>query len=269
MGRVLMLLYTRRVLNADRINQIANDPSVRPWMGGEGELDLSAAVGDSANITFLSNEDNGAYLCHKTGDGVYEVHSMFLPSGRGGYAVDCMREALRFMFCATDCVELRTRIPDNNEMAKGIGKVAGFQEIFRRDNYWPSPEGLIGCSHQSMSLDVWRGRDTDIRQHGELFHEKLEAAKIEMGSPLPVHDEDEAHDRAVGASMLMALNGNPRKAVWAYNRWAIFAGYAPISLLSDAPVLVDVVDAIVAPKGGEMEIVLCRSQPSPPSRAPV
>lgn len=253
-----MLLHTRRVLDAVRINEIANDPNVRPWLGGEGDLDLTNVVADPANISFLSNENNGAYVCHKVGDGVYEVHSLFLPSGRGGYAVDCMREGLRYMFCATDCVELRTKIPDNNEMAKGIGRIAGFQEIFRRENCWLASDRKTGCSYQSMTMDAWRSRDPDIRQHGELFHEKLEMAKAGIGSALPIHDEDEAHDRAVGASMLMALNGNPRKAVWAYNRWAIFAGYAPITLLSDAPVLIDVVDAVVSPKGGDMEIVLCR-----------
>jgi hypothetical protein len=58
----------------------------------------------------------------------------------------------------------------------------------------------------------------------------------------------------------MALAQNPRKGVWAYNRWAVFAGYLPIALVSDAPVVIDVVDAVVTANGPDMEVLLCRVQ---------
>ena len=94
----MILQHTHRVLEASRLNEIANDDSVRRWMGGKGELDFTLPLKDVANIALMANEENGAYFFHRVGDGVYEGHSMFLPSGRGGYAADCLREAMRSMF---------------------------------------------------------------------------------------------------------------------------------------------------------------------------
>ena len=251
-----MLAKLKRSLNPAPFNAIANHPDVRPWLGGEGPLDLGAIVANPAKVPFL--HEQGGFICHKIGDGRYEVHSLFLPEGRGGEAVACMREGMVFMFCATDCVELVTKCPDGNGAALGIARVGGFQEQFRRERCWAFQGDMVGVSHQALSLQRWITRSNECLDRGRWFHEKLEAAKIAKDSNRPIHEDDEAHDRAVGASVLMALAQNPRKAVWAYNRWAVFAGYAPITLLSEAPPVIDVVDAVVAPRGEDMEVMLCR-----------
>ena len=49
----------------------------------------------------------GGFIAHKLMDARYEVHSLFLPEGRGGLAIECAREGLAFMFCATDCAAIR------------------------------------------------------------------------------------------------------------------------------------------------------------------
>lgn len=257
----MILNLMRRVFNAEAVNAIANHAEVRPWLGGRGELDFSAVAGNTDNICFLA--EGAAFVCHKIGDGRYEVHSMALPSARGGFAIECVREGLRYMFCATDCVELVTRCPDGNRAALGFAREAGFQEIFRREACFDAGgEEPIGASYQSMTLDRWRGRDPVIASYGERFHEVISAS--DMGAAFIAHADDEAHDRAVGASMLMVLAGNPRKGVWAYNRWAIFAGYGSISLISEAPLVIDAAGVLVGPRGGEMEVLLCRELLSPP-----
>lgn len=253
----MILERLRRTFDPARFNEIANHPDVRPWLGGaDGPLDLSPVVGDPANVAFIG--EGAGFICHKIGDGRYEVHSMALPEARGAGTIELVREGMRFMFCATDCTELVTKCPDGNAAALGIARASGFQEIFRREHCWPFRGDMVGVSYQSITFDRWRARDPIIAERGDWFHAKLECAKLAKGSTLPVHAEDEAHDRAVGAAVLMVLAGNPRKAVWSYNRWAIFAGYAPIMLLSESPAVLDVADAIVTPNGAEMEVLLCR-----------
>ena len=246
----------RRSFDAARFNEIANHESVRPWLGGEGELDLAGIVSNPANVALLG--DHGGFVNHNLGEGRYEVHSLFLPEGRGSVAIEAMRRGMEYMFTATDCVELVTKCPDGNRAALGIARVGGIEEQFRREAAWSFNGDLVGVSYRAISLAKWISRAPECLVRGQWFHKKLEAAKVNSGSNLVAHEDDEAHDRAVGASVLMALAGNARKSVWAYNRWAIFAGYQPIMLLSDAPILIDVVDAIVSPKADDMEILLCR-----------
>jgi hypothetical protein len=95
----------------------------------------------------------------------------------------------------------------------------------------------------------------DLEADGKQFHELLEAAKIQEGSPLPVHDDEPAHDRMVGAVSRMCHRGQARKGVILYNLWANAAGYVPITLLADNPPLVDVVDGVVGIEGGAMKVL--------------
>jgi len=64
----------------------------------------------------------------------------------------------------------------------------------------------------------------DVLAHGQAFHRQLFAA---IGA---LHPEDSAHDLAVGAAVVLAVDGgNPAAAVAGYNDWAHDHGYAPIA----------------------------------------
>jgi hypothetical protein len=43
-----------RQFAAERANRIANDPEVRPWLGGSGALDFSALVANLANVLLMN-----------------------------------------------------------------------------------------------------------------------------------------------------------------------------------------------------------------------
>jgi hypothetical protein len=101
----------------------------------------------------------------------------------------------------------------------------------------------------------WAMSTPELEDDGKQFHELLEAAKIQEGSPLPVHDDEPAHDRMVGAVSRMCHRGQARKGVILYNCWANAAGYVPIALLADNPPLVDVVDGVVGIEGGAMKVL--------------
>lgn len=241
-----------RTMSADFLNTVANHPEVRPFLGGGWEpLDLTAKVQDPGNIALVT--EHGGWLLQGMMPGVYELHTLFLPQGRGRPYFAAAKEALRYVFTSTDALEILTKCPDENAGARMAASLMGFRERFRREGIW---ETGCGVSFQALTLDDWVARDPVIKQAGHDFHETLEAAKLAAGSELPTHPDDEAHDRMVGACFLMAQAGFVQKAVGIYGRWALFAGYQPILAL--APNVIDVRDCVVEIKDHRMAVLLVR-----------
>lgn len=246
-------------MDADRLNDVANDPAVFPWLGfvGQlGDLDLTPVVENPANIAL--DCDHGGYVLVNQGGGQYEAHTLFLPSGRA-LAYEAAVAGFRYLFTATDCIRIVTKVPAGNPHAAAHAKRCGFEEVFSRPAVWAGQSGAEDVSYQELTLDCWLSRsDPAAIAKGRWFHDELEAAKIASGSIREVHEDDEAHDRAVGAAVLMFQAGNAAKAAWHYNRWAALAGFAPLSVLSLNPLVVDVVDAVVEVTSAGMEVLKCR-----------
>lgn len=242
----------RRTLDPAFLNTIVNHPEVRPFMApGDGEIDLAPVISNPANFALVT--EGGGFVLHCHEPGIYEVHSQFLPEHRGGHAVKAMREGFDYMFTRTDCTRVVTQVPDNNPAAKGFARLARFRPMFRRE------QGLLGpTEYMGLGIEEWAQDNHSLEADGEWFHAQLEDAKKANGSALPVHDHDPAHERAVGGAVRMIRAGNAAKGVGFYNRWARLAGYAPITLISARPPVIDVVDAVVSLRDNEMEILLCR-----------
>lgn len=237
-----------RTLDGAFFNEIANHPDVRPWLGGEGILDLRQTVANPDNVAMRYL--GGGLIYEKQDDGLYEVHSMFLPERRGKYAVTVMRHSLEYLFTHTDCLEILTRVPDGNRAADGFARLAGGREVYRLEH---DPK-LFGApvSVRSLTLDMWRSRSEMCLSAGQSFHDALERAGEHDG-----HPEEDAHDRAVGASVLMFRANNPGKAVWAYNRWAKVAGYQCVELASTSPLVISMGKSFVAMLDGRIEVMKC------------
>lgn len=235
----------RRTFDATHLNAIANDPAVFPWMESKIPVDMSMVALDAAN--FLLECDDGGFLLIQHEPGRYEVHSIFKPDA-GATTIRAMREAMDWMFTRTPCEAICSKIPDGNDRAHGFAIAGGLREIFRGAD----------ASYVEIGIMDWAMRTKALQVHGERFHATLDAAKLASGSPLPVHDYDVAHERAVGAALLMIERGQPAKGIAFYNRWARIAGYAQIRLFSTAPVIVDVVDAVVGIGTDGLEVLLCR-----------
>lgn len=243
----------QRTMDASHLNAVANDPDVRPQLGGVGELDLTGLLADASNVA-LQNEHGGFIFCRQDA-GRYELHTLFRPAGRGLALLTAAADAARYMFTATDCLEIVTKCPEPNRAADVMVRRCGFRPLFERAGAWEDGSAI---RYFWLSLEDWRGQDPVIVDEGEAFHDLIERAKRERGSELPIHPDDEAHDRAAGAAMLMAKAGQVRKAVWSYNRWAMLAGYAPVKLLSETPPVIDIQDAVLGLRGGALEVLLCR-----------
>lgn len=244
-----------RTLSARNLNAVANHADVRPWLGGDGPLDLTALVENPFNFAFETA--HGGFIGVAQSATRYEVHSLFLPEGRGAEAIGAMRSAAAYMFSATPCQELVTKVPQTNPAAAAMAKRAGFESAFMRSIPWSNDE-RVPVEFLGLSLERWAMRSTITAERGAWFHECLSATKAAVGSTLAVHDDDPVHDAMVGAAILMAAAGNGAKAVVVYNAWARFAGYAPITLVSEHPTVIDLQDAVVEASPTEMEILLCR-----------
>jgi hypothetical protein len=243
----------RRTFNGHRFTLIVNQPDVRPLMGGEGELDLIPAALDPKNV-FLEGE-RGGFAVMPLYEGVYECHTIFPSMVNAREVVREMREAMAYMFLETDCQEIKTKVPFVNEGAIHLAKLGGFVEEFHREGAWA---GGTGVSYQKLPLDAWARTCSTVAEQGRMFHGLLEARKRANGSELPTHPEDSAHDIVVGTSVAMIKAGNLVKGVNHYNKWAIFAGYGQITIVSENPPIVDIGDAVMGLRNGELEVLQCR-----------
>lgn len=236
----------RRTFNADGFNAVANHADVRPWLQApDGPIDLTATISNPANFALWC--DGGGFVLVRHEPGIYEVHSLFAPEGRG-HSVAAMRAGFAYMFERTDADEIVTTCADDNRAALAFAKLAGFREVFR----------TADTGRYSLTLMDWALSRPELELEGATFHALLESVKVANDSARPVHEDCAAHDRMVGAAFRMVQAGNPAKAVGHYNKWARMAGYAPIGLISANPPVLDVVDAVIEWTGTDMEVALCR-----------
>lgn len=240
----------RRTFDPAFLNRVCNHPEVHPWLGKDGEIDVTATLLDIDNFALVT--DGGGFILMQHEPGIYEGHSQFLPEGRRG-TVRAVLAMLDYMFVRTDCHTILTQVPDNNLAAQALARKGPWREFFRREDTPRGPTSFMG-----VTIDEWAQWNPELETDGHWFHDSLEAAKKEKGSSLPDHPHDPAHERAVGASVRMIRAGNIDKGIGLYNRWANFAGYAPISLLSETPLVIDVMDAVVSLDGNDLEVILCR-----------
>lgn len=247
----------KRTMDAAFLNSVANHPDVHPHLAWQGEIDLSGLVQNPNNFAFQF--DGGGFVAIKLEHGVYECHSMFVPDGRGQAVTEAMSESLRYMFTRTDCLEIVTKCPDANRAAFGAARSMGFVKSFRLEQGWPLPDGTLGgMDCMRLTLAKWTEKDDTVEVAGNWFHERLEELTAEIGKTIPKHFEEPAHNRAVGAAVLMFQAGNTVKAQASYNLWARFAGYPVIRVLSLNPVVIDMDQVVVGIADGDMEVLQCR-----------
>jgi len=119
---------------------------MEPARLGLKDLDLTEAVSNPDNV-FLANEFGG-FLFVKD-DYTYEVHTNFLPAGRGKAALAAAKEAARYMFQETDCLAIRTYVPVGNVAADALTRRMGFTQ-------WGTAEV---CGHEAklymLTIKEW------------------------------------------------------------------------------------------------------------------
>lgn len=255
---MLPQLSVCRELSAERLNTIVNHQDVRPWVAayGQGYLDLTPVVANPDNYLLMG--EGGGFLFVQQEPGIYEVHSQFLPEHRGENVITAARDAERYMFCRTDCIEIRSKVPAGNAGAAAFARKMRYELQFERANAWQTEAGAVAVRYFARTLNQWVNQADELKGTGHAFHEKLEAAKIALGSTMPIHDDDAAHDLYVGATVEMIQAGQIAKALAFYGRWAPFAGYGPIALIATNPLVLDIGDALLAVRDADFDVILVR-----------
>lgn len=222
----------QREFTAERINQIVNSPSVHQWitLPGQGKLDLAPIVADQRNVLLMG--ESGGILFHQIDHGIYEAHSQFLPEGRGPDAIKTMRQAFRWMYVRTNCMEILTRVPAHNRAARAFARRCGGVLDFVRENAWETPSGSVDVEYYGLRFADWVRTVEGFELSGEAFHALLKYGMHIAGWPEMDHPEDALHDKRVGLCFEMIAAGNVDKAIALYNAFARFSGYEQIRQIS-------------------------------------
>jgi hypothetical protein len=179
----------RRTMSAAALNEIANLPEVKPFLLtaeaarrlGAEPLNLAPMLANPANIALEA--EHGGWVLEQMLPGCYELHTLFRPEGRGRAYFAAAWEAVRYLFAATDALEIITKCPDDNGGARMAANLMGFRERFRREDAWAPG---VGISYRVFSVDDWFVRDPECLAAGRDFHAKLKALEREAGSRCPI-----------------------------------------------------------------------------------
>jgi len=234
-----------RHFDAKAINDIVNDPDVYEWVRGnsDGPLDLTDIIKNLDNVCLMG--DHGGVLFTKLQPGIYEAHTQVVKAGRGQWTIDMVNAALAWMFTHTDALEIVTKCPKGNLSARALAKAIHGSFEFRIEKGWILRGAVVPCDVFSLSIQRWMSTAPNLEDAGKQFHESLEEQYERMGRQDPIHDEDAAHDRYVGAAGEMMRGGQPYKAAIFYNRWAELSGYAAIRVVSASPMIIDIQEALL------------------------
>jgi hypothetical protein len=230
------------------VEQIVNHPEVWKHVAPDGAkpFDATHALA-SPHIVLLA--EGGCFIFQYHSPGTYEVHTNFLPTARGKHAYEQAREAAAIMFLGSPCMEILTRVPEDNPAADVLTRKMHFRKWFTRQDSWRKGGKSYAQNYYRLGLDEWIS-DGFAHADGCFFHQRLHqiVANVEH------HEDDYMHDCYVGAIFNMLLAGQPQKGVEVYNRWARFAGYQPIRLLSQAPIRVDIQACILRLENGDFAV---------------
>lgn len=223
-------MHIERATSAGRINEILNHPRVRPWVAdaADGVIDISETVGNPQNVCLVGQY--GAFVCFKFFAGTYEVHTAILPEGRGRWAKEFAEAGAHFMFTATDCIEILTRVPDGHVAAAVLTRMMDFQMQFSTPPECLFLGKLVRCSIYALSIQDWAKRVS--AESGARFHDWLNVQVKTGDAP---HAPDDDHNRIVGITLDMFRAGQAAKATAWYNRYALAARHPPILLISREP----------------------------------
>lgn len=260
------MLPFKRDFTPARINRVCNDPSVLSDIiaAGQESLDLTPVVSDLRNIVLVCDE--GGIIAHWREPGVYEIHTQFTERYRGVSAVRTTREMISWLFLHSPAMELQTKVPDCNQGAQGLVKAISGRFEFERAGAWNGPSGPCGVAYYTLRWSDWLYSPWvmgALAARGEWFHQRLDDAKRAFLSPPDSHPTDAAHDVNVGATIDLILEGQQvDKALILYNRWARFAGYAEVRLISANPLIIDIQDAVllIDIAGKDFEVLSVRPQ---------
>lgn len=140
-----------------RIAEVANHPSVQPWVNQDsGSLSFFDAVNDRNNI-FLFGAYGGFYFRNMNGR-VFDAHSMILPEGRGFWALQAAENALDWMFNKTNAQEITMSVPYGNIAVRALVKRLGASLRGKIKDGWKLKGKNVDIDVYSLTKEDWKCR---------------------------------------------------------------------------------------------------------------
>ena len=135
--------------NIDAINAICNHASLRDavLLGQSADIDVGPLL-DSGRAVFLG-DDQGGFLCYREADGVWSIHTQFLPKARGPSVAIKAASGSKWLFQNTDATSLTTFVEHGNSRAKALSLALGFTEVAEAEYFGRA--GLV----LSLSIKEW------------------------------------------------------------------------------------------------------------------
>lgn len=254
----------RAAMNIDRIfdaapaNEILNHPDIHSWVAGDfkGYVDLQPIIDNRDNVVL--HHANGVATFIKLQNGFYEMHIAVLPEARGAWVRKASEYCFRYMFTHTDAIELITRCPQNNEAAYHSAVASGMKLEFTTGNIWKTAIGnSIPMDVMTIGINQWTNWDRTIAEEGEWLHKRYDEEFARLGITVMRHAPDANHNRYTGAAVAMIREGQIRKGVGFYNRWAMLAGFSPLEVTCLDPVEITVDGFTMRIVENDFEIVKC------------
>lgn len=242
-----------RATDARFLNGVCNHPDVRPFLHGNGPIDLSPAIANENNLALQG--EHGGMIMVQVVKGVYELHTQILPDGRGPWALQMAQACMDWLFSKTNAIEIFTRVPEGNVAAMALTRACGAK---LEETVWQDlGAGPVKVSIYGGRLQDWIRVAPGLIERGQLFHVKLKEKYAALGLDITTHAEDPWHDRHVGAAVGMILGGQPIKGVLVFNRWAAMAIAPPMQVISFDPLVFDITDCRIEVRGNDFEVIPC------------
>lgn len=246
-----------RSFSSKRLNELANHPDIRPTIDDpdKGVLDLSPQIASMDNV-FVVGEHGGCLLLKLT-PSLYEAHTMVRPEGRGPWALSMVKAVERWMFCNTDACEILTRVPHGHQAARTLSVAAGMSFEFTRPDGGKFKGVMTPVDIYGITIQTWLQKDAGLAEQGREIHDSMRRQADKLGIKDQPHEDDEDHNRVVGACFEMLVGGQTHKAVAIYNRWAQVSRHKPIELLLLDPPTIRMDVGIMRLVSGKLEMLKC------------
>lgn len=129
-----------RSFDVAHINEVINHPEVRPFIGGDGEIDITPAVIEKQNV-FLMGE-HGGFMLAWSAPNVHEIHTFILPSGRGSWAREAAQELIAFCRKNGDRM-IWTKVPKGRKNVEAFTRRAGLKATGEEVTMFGHPYSLF------------------------------------------------------------------------------------------------------------------------------
>ncbi len=134
------------------LQSVMDNPDVKRWISQDhemGEIPLAAIFDQGIGLEF----PGGGFFFHRLGDGVYEVHTVFLP-GSKGVAEACQAAAVH-MFGATECMRIVTKVAEDNIAARRLTEKTGFKHVRTQPQAFRRNGVDHDVRHYAWDFDDW------------------------------------------------------------------------------------------------------------------